>query len=143
MGRIAPPAPNCYNRTEMNALKDRAKQLKKGATMAKKHKEVLKLLVTLEPGEDGYIIAECPAIPGCATQGKSEEEALANIKEAIVGCLKVRQEMGLATDGGDPRGRGGPLSGAPARRQRARSRPRLHRSWLDRKAPGGEPHDLG
>ena len=63
--------------------------------MAKKHKEVLKLLVTLEPGEDGYIIAECPAIPGCATQGKSEEEALANIKEAIVGCLKVRQEMGL------------------------------------------------
>ncbi len=93
--RIAPLAPNCYNRTEMSALKDRAKQLKKGATMAKKHKEVLKLLVTLEPGEDGYIIAECPAIPGCATQGKSEEEALANIKEAIVGCLKVRQEMGL------------------------------------------------
>lgn len=63
--------------------------------MAKKHKEVLKLLVTLEPGEDGYIIAECPAIPGCATQGKTEAEALANIKEAIVGCLRVRREMGL------------------------------------------------
>jgi predicted RNase H-like HicB family nuclease len=62
--------------------------------MSRKHREVLKLLVTLEPGEDGYIIAECPAIPGCATQGRSEEEALANIKEAIVGCLKVRQEMG-------------------------------------------------
>jgi predicted RNase H-like HicB family nuclease len=63
--------------------------------MMKKHKEVLKLLVTLEPGEDGYIIAECPSIPGCATQGKTEEEALANIKEAIIGCLKVRREMGL------------------------------------------------
>ena len=63
--------------------------------MAKKQKEVLRLLVTLEPGEDGYIIAECPAISGCMTQGKTEAEALANIKEAIVGCLKVRQEMGL------------------------------------------------
>lgn len=63
--------------------------------MAKKRAEVLKLLVTLEPGEDGYIIAECPAIPGCATQGRTEAEALANIKEAIIGCLKVRREMGL------------------------------------------------
>jgi predicted RNase H-like HicB family nuclease len=63
--------------------------------MAKKHQEVLKLLVTLEPGENGYVIAECPAIPGCATQGRTEAEALANIKEAITGCLKVRQEMGL------------------------------------------------
>ncbi len=68
---------------------------RKELTMTKKHKEVLKLLVTLEPGEDGYIIAECPAIPGCATQGKTEEEALANIREAISGCLKVRREMGL------------------------------------------------
>ncbi len=63
--------------------------------MSKKQKEILRLLVTLEPGEDGYIIAECPAIPGCMTQGKTEAEALANIKEAIIGCLKVRQEMGL------------------------------------------------
>ena len=63
--------------------------------MAKKRKEVLKFLVTLELGEDGYIIAECPAIPGCATQGKTEAEALTNIQEAIIGCLKVREEMGL------------------------------------------------
>lgn len=63
--------------------------------MAKKHAEVLKLMVVLEPGEDGFIVAQCPAVPGCATQGKTQEEALANIKEAILGCLKVRQEMKL------------------------------------------------
>lgn len=43
--------------------------------------------VTLEPGEDGYVIAECPALPGCLSQGKDEQEALANIKEAIVAWL--------------------------------------------------------
>jgi predicted RNase H-like HicB family nuclease len=52
--------------------------------MTKKHREALKLLVTLEPGEDSYVIAECPALPGCATQGKTAAEALANIKEAII-----------------------------------------------------------
>jgi predicted RNase H-like HicB family nuclease len=41
------------------------------------------------------IIAECPAIPGCVSQGRSDEEALANIKDAIVGCLEVRAEQGL------------------------------------------------
>jgi predicted RNase H-like HicB family nuclease len=39
--------------------------------------------VLLRPGEDGYIIVECPSLPGCISQGKTEEEALANIKEAI------------------------------------------------------------
>jgi predicted RNase H-like HicB family nuclease len=39
--------------------------------------------VILRPGEDGYIIAECPSLPGCISQGKTREEALANIKEAI------------------------------------------------------------
>ena len=55
----------------------------------------MKLLVTLEPDETGMIVAECPAIPGCVSQGHTEEEALANIKEAIVGCLEVRAEQGL------------------------------------------------
>ena len=40
--------------------------------------------VTLETDEDGWVVAECPAPPGCATQGKDEQEALANIREAIV-----------------------------------------------------------
>ncbi|HLY25379.1 MAG TPA: type II toxin-antitoxin system HicB family antitoxin [Aggregatilineales bacterium] len=39
--------------------------------------------VILRPGEDGYIIAECPSFPGCISQGKTEQEALANIVEAI------------------------------------------------------------
>ena len=41
------------------------------------------------------IVAECPAIPGCVSQGRTEEEALANIREAIVACLEVRAEQGL------------------------------------------------
>ena len=43
----------------------------------------MKLVVTLERDETGMIVAECPAIPGCISQGKTEDEALANIKEAI------------------------------------------------------------
>jgi predicted RNase H-like HicB family nuclease len=39
--------------------------------------------VILRQGEDGYIVVECPSLPGCISQGKTEEEALANIKEAI------------------------------------------------------------
>lgn len=43
--------------------------------------------VTLEHAEDGWIVAECPALPGCVSQGKNEEEALGNIKEAITAWL--------------------------------------------------------
>lgn len=55
----------------------------------------MKLVVTLERDESGMIVAECPAIPGCVSQGQNEEEALTNIREAIVGCLNVRAEQGL------------------------------------------------
>lgn len=40
-------------------------------------------------------VAECPAIPGCVSQGAIREEALANVTEAIVECLKVRAERGM------------------------------------------------
>lgn len=43
--------------------------------------------VLLEPGEDGWVLAECPWLPGCITQGRTEEEALENIKDAIKGWL--------------------------------------------------------
>lgn len=43
----------------------------------------VKLKIVLEQGMDGYIVAHCPALKGCVTQGRTEEEALKNIKEAI------------------------------------------------------------
>ena len=55
----------------------------------------MKLLVTLERDETGMVVAECPAIPGCVSQGKTEADALASIREAIFACLDVRAEQGL------------------------------------------------
>jgi len=43
--------------------------------------------VTLTKAEDGWIVAECPALPGCVSQGKDEQEALSNIREAIAAWL--------------------------------------------------------
>ena len=43
----------------------------------------MKLKIVIEKGEDGYIVAHCPSLTGCWSQGKTEEEAVANIKEAI------------------------------------------------------------
>jgi predicted RNase H-like HicB family nuclease len=43
--------------------------------------------VVLTPDEDGWVVAECPALPGCVSQGKDEREALQNIKEAITAWL--------------------------------------------------------
>jgi predicted RNase H-like HicB family nuclease len=58
-------------------------------------------VVTLETGEDNYIIAECPALPGCISQGKTREEALTNIREAIQGIVKVRQQHGMPVPAAD------------------------------------------
>jgi predicted RNase H-like HicB family nuclease len=55
----------------------------------------MRLVVTLQRDECGMVIAECPAIPGCVSQGRDEQEAVANIHEAIVACLEVRAEQGL------------------------------------------------
>ena len=55
----------------------------------------MKFSVTVDRDEDGVWIVECPAIPGCVSQGKTKDEALDNIKEAIALCLEVRAEKGL------------------------------------------------
>jgi len=55
----------------------------------------MKLLITLFQDEDGMFIAECPSIPGCVCQGKTEQEAEKNIQEAIKECLEVRAEKGM------------------------------------------------
>jgi predicted RNase H-like HicB family nuclease len=54
----------------------------------------MKFLVTLEPDEDGYIVAECPSLPGCLSQGRTREEALTNIREAITGYLASLRKHG-------------------------------------------------
>jgi predicted RNase H-like HicB family nuclease len=51
--------------------------------------------VTLEPAEDGWIVAECPALPGCVSQGKTEEEAMANIKEAITAWMLTEDQQAV------------------------------------------------
>ncbi|MGA9365141.1 MAG: type II toxin-antitoxin system HicB family antitoxin [Bacteroidota bacterium] len=48
--------------------------------------------VVLYPGEDGYWIAECPSLPGCVSQGKTKEETVFNVKEAIQGYIKALEE---------------------------------------------------
>ena len=51
--------------------------------------------VRLFQDEDGVWIAECPSVPGCVSQGATEDEALANVKEALEACLSVRKELGM------------------------------------------------
>jgi predicted RNase H-like HicB family nuclease len=55
----------------------------------------MKFVITLDRDEDAVWIAECPSIPGCVSQGKTRDEALANVREAIAACLEVRAERGL------------------------------------------------
>jgi len=55
----------------------------------------MKFLVTLERDESGFVVAECPALPGCVTQGRTEAEAIANIREAIEVSLETRRELGI------------------------------------------------
>jgi antitoxin HicB len=54
----------------------------------------LKFAVTLRPGEDGFIVVSCPSLPGCHSQGKTEEEAISNIREAIRGYIASMRRHG-------------------------------------------------
>lgn len=55
---------------------------------------MMQLTVTIDRDEDGVWVAECPAIPGCVSQGETKDEAVVNIREAIALCIEVRSEMG-------------------------------------------------
>jgi predicted RNase H-like HicB family nuclease len=57
--------------------------------------KTMKLPVTIYRDEDGWLVVECPVIPGCMSQGRTEMEALGNIRQAIHLCLEARQEQGL------------------------------------------------
>lgn len=50
----------------------------------------MKFHITIERDEDGRYVTECIDLPGCLSEGDSPEEALENISEAIIGCLKSR-----------------------------------------------------
>ncbi len=54
--------------------------------------------VKLDEGEDGWFVVECPALPGCVSQGKDEQEALANIKEAIAAWLWAEDRKAMSSD---------------------------------------------
>ena len=82
----------------------------------------MKFTVILSPEADGGYSVVCPAVPGCVSQGDSLDEALDNIREAILLCLEVRKEDSLAATcrdagacgGGDPRLPEGPRRRGPA-----------------------------
>lgn len=49
--------------------------------------------VVIEKAKDGWIVTECPALPGCISQGKDEQEAIENIKEAITARLWAEDQL--------------------------------------------------
>jgi len=55
----------------------------------------MRLVVTIERDETGMFVVECPAIPGCVSQGRTEEDALSNIREAIAACVEARAASGM------------------------------------------------
>ena len=58
------------------------------------YRDAMKFRVTIEPDEDGLFVAECPALPGCISQGKSRDEATANIRDAIQGYITSLKKHG-------------------------------------------------
>ena len=55
----------------------------------------MKYRVVIEPDEDGIFVAESPTLPGCTSQGKSREKAVANIRDAISGYVMSRRHCGF------------------------------------------------
>jgi predicted RNase H-like HicB family nuclease len=55
----------------------------------------MKLYITIHQDEDGWFVAECPSIPGCVSQGKTQKQAEKNVQKAIKECLEVRAEKGM------------------------------------------------
>jgi predicted RNase H-like HicB family nuclease len=51
--------------------------------------------VVMYPGEDGYWVVECPSLPGCISQGKTREDAVNNIKEAIEAYISALVDDGI------------------------------------------------
>ncbi|MBM3173898.1 MAG: type II toxin-antitoxin system HicB family antitoxin [Chloroflexi bacterium] len=54
----------------------------------------MRFAVVLEQDKEGYIVASCPTLPGCHSQGRTKEEAVANITEAIQGYIESLRKHG-------------------------------------------------
>jgi antitoxin HicB len=50
--------------------------------------EAVRYRILIEQDEDAMYVAECPSLPGCVSQGKTRQEALKNIQDAIKGYLE-------------------------------------------------------
>jgi predicted RNase H-like HicB family nuclease len=59
----------------------------------------MRVHVVLEQDEDGFWVADVPAMPGCVSQGNTREEALTNVREAIEGWLEVMQSKSTSAGG--------------------------------------------
>jgi predicted RNase H-like HicB family nuclease len=55
----------------------------------------MKLQIIIHQDEDGWFVAECPCIPGCVSQGKTQKQAEKNVQKAIKECLRVRAKKGI------------------------------------------------
>lgn len=62
-------------------------------SMKEKANHGLVFKVVIEEAAEGGYIAKCPSIPGCHTQGETMDEAIRNIKEAIILCLETMGAM--------------------------------------------------
>jgi len=61
----------------------------------RRRESTMTFTITLIRDENGAVVAECPAIPGCISQGRTEVEAESNLAQAIRECLAARAELGL------------------------------------------------
>lgn len=85
-------------KTEGVRLQDKGTRLKAKGLRKKKNQDLegnMLFHITLENAEDGWIVAECPALPGCVSQGKDEKEAIENIKEAIIAWLWAEDQKAV------------------------------------------------
>jgi antitoxin HicB len=69
-------------------------QIKRVITSTNSTVGTIKFVITLEQDEDGFIVVSCPALPGCHSQGRNEEEAISNIREAIRGYVASMRRHG-------------------------------------------------
>ena len=54
----------------------------------------MKYRIFIKPDESGWFVAECPSLPGCVSQGRTRDEALANIQDAIKGYIESLEKHG-------------------------------------------------